>query len=277
MIGKLDGKTAWISGAASGIGEATAKLLSAEGACVAIIDVQGEAGKRVGKEINDVGGRALFIECDVSKEDQIRASIEQTLQQFDSLQIVVNCAGVTRFKPLHEFTEEEWDRVLGTNLKSMFFSVKHAIPSLRKNKRSYVVNIASISSFIGDKGEGVYTASKGGVLLLTKSIALDYAADGLRCNCVCPGITDTPMLRYHLSLTNDPEGTLAQRLRRVPMGVVVTPQDIAKAVLYCSCEDSSGMTGALRRRAARPDLRPFDESTSRRLGRRPYPMRDSCS
>ena len=121
--------------------------------------------------------------------------------------------------------------------------MKHAYPHLKKNSRSYVVNIGSVGSFISQPATPSYIASKGAVLMLSRSIALDYAADGLRCNCVCPGITDTPLLRYHMSKAPDPEAALAARLRRVPMGVALTPHDIAKAVLYFSCEDSAGITG----------------------------------
>jgi NAD(P)-dependent dehydrogenase (short-subunit alcohol dehydrogenase family) len=115
---------------------------------------------------------------------------------------------------------------------------------LRKNPRSYVGNIGSVGSFVGQSSTPAYTTSKGAVLMLSKSIALDYAADGLRSNCVCPGITDTPMLREHLDMHPDPDAALQNRLRRVPMGVALTPHDIAKAVLYFSCEDSAGITGA---------------------------------
>jgi NAD(P)-dependent dehydrogenase (short-subunit alcohol dehydrogenase family) len=125
----------------------------------------------------------------------------------------------------------------------MFLTAKYAIPHLVKNRRSYVVNIGSTSCFVGDAGESIYSASKGGVMMLTKSIALEYAARGLRCNCICPGITDTPMLRFHLNHMPDPEAVLADRLRRVPLGVAGQPDDIAKCALFLSCEDSSYITG----------------------------------
>ena len=240
---RLAGQIAWISGAASGIAAATARLFAAEGARVAIADIQTDRGKQVESEIREQGGEALFFQCDVSSESDIAQSIQATIDHFGGLQIVVNCAGVAQFKPLHEFTGQEWDQIINTNLKSQFLAVKYAIEHLRKNRRSYVVNIGSISSVIGDKGESIYSASKGGVLMLSKSIALEYAADGLRCNCICPGITDTPMLRYHLGQTEDPEGILAQRLRRTPTGVAVQPEDVAKTALFLACEDSSGITG----------------------------------
>ena len=240
---KLEGQVAWISGAASGMGEATAELLAAEGARVALVDVQEDRGRAVADRINSAGGEAVFLAADAGDEQRIRLSIQETVERFGSLQIVVNCAGVVHVKLLHEYSEEEWDQLMAVNVKSIFFSIKHAYPYLKAAKRSYMVNIGSIGSFIGQAYTPAYTVSKGAVLQLSRSIALDYAAIGLRCNCVCPGITDTPMLRYHLSSTSDPEGTLRQRLRRVPMGIPLTPLDIAKAVLYLSCEDSSGVTG----------------------------------
>ena len=170
-------------------------------------------------------------------------SIEQTAAQFGGLQIIVNCAGVVHVTPLHEYAEEDWDDLMGVNLKSIFFALKYGLPYLRQNKRSYMVNIGSVGAFIGQANTPAYITSKHAVLGLSRSIALDYAADGLRCNCICPGITDTPMLRYHLNTTPDPEATLTDRLRRVPMGIALTPLDIAKAALYFCCEDSAGITG----------------------------------
>src|SRR6185436_16036876 len=184
-----------------------------------------------------------FFESDVGAEAAVRASIEQTVREFGALHTLVNCAGIVQVKLLHELDEADWDQLMKINVKSIFLSVKHGIAHLKKNPRSYIVNIGSIGSFISQSSTPAYIASKGAVLMLSKSIALDYAADGVRCNCVCPGITDTPMLREHLNATADPEATLRNRLRRVPTGVSLMPHDIAKAVLYFSCEDSAGVTG----------------------------------
>lgn len=233
----------WISGAASGIGEAAAESFAAEGAKVAVVDIQIERGLKVAERIQDHGGRAVFLECDVGQEDQVRTSIDRTIDNFESLQIIVNCAGIVDVTPLHEYSEDDWDYLMSVNLKSVFFSLKHGLAHLRQNQRCYMVNIASVSSFVGQASTPAYTASKHAVLGLSRSIALDYATDGLRCNCICPGITDTPMLRYHLSTTPDPERSLANRLRRVPLGIALMPTDIARAVLYFSCEDSAGITG----------------------------------
>jgi len=243
MANRLHNQVAWISGAASGIGEAVARLFAEEGAAVGLADVQSDRGQVIAGEILSAGGRALFTKCDVSRSDEVRASIEQAAHAFGGLSIIVNCAGIVQVKLLHELDEADWDRLMAINLKSIYLSIKHGIAHLKRNARGYVVNIGSISSYVGQGNTPAYTASKGAVLMLSKSIALDYAADGVRCNCVCPGITDTPMLREHLNKTRDPEATLDARLRRVPIGVALAPGDIAKAALYLSCEDSAGVTG----------------------------------
>lgn len=240
---RLEGQIAWISGGASGMGEATAQLFAEEGAKVAVVDIQTERGQKLVEDITANGGEGIFHECDVAQEEAVRQSIEKTVAHFGGLQIIVNCAGVVHVVALHEYSEEEWDQLMGVNVKAIFFSIKHGHSHLTKNQRSYMVNIGSVGSFIGQALTPAYITSKHAVLGLSRSIALDYAAEGLRCNCVCPGITDTPMLRYHLSTTPDPEATLANRLRRVPIGVAITPMDIARAVRYLSCEDSAGVTG----------------------------------
>jgi len=241
--GRLAGQTAWISGGTKGIGEGAAVLFAEEGAAVAVIGRNENDGCRVTRAIKRKHGKAIFIRCDVTREDEVRASIQETVSTFGGLQILVNNAGIVDVRMLHEYTEEQWDHVIAVNVKSMFFAFKHAFPHLRKNKRSYVVNVGSISSFVGQSGTPVYTASKGAVLQLSRSIALDYARYGIRCNCVCPGITDTPMLRQHLNATPDPAAHMAERLNRVPLNVALTPRDVAKAILYFSCEDSAGITG----------------------------------
>ena len=243
MSQRLEGQVAWISGGASGIGQGIAELFAGEGAGVAIVDIQAERGQQVAEGIVERGGRALYLACDVGQEDQVGLSIDQTADHFGGLQIVVNCAGVAHVAPLHEYSEEEWDQLMGVNLKSIFFAIKHGLGYLRQHQHSYVVNIGSISSLVGQATTPAYTASKHAVLGLTRSIALDYAADGVRCNCICPGITDTPLLRFHLSTASDPETALSNRLRRVPLGTALTPDDIARTALYLACEDSAGVTG----------------------------------
>src|ERR1700687_1909201 len=159
MSRRLEGQVAGVSGAASGIGAAIARLFAAEGARVALADVQLQAGKQVEDQITTEGGVAAFLPCDVGREEQVRATVEQCAARFGGLQILVNCAGIVQVGPLHELDAGQWDRLMGVNLKSAFFSFKHAWPHLRVNPRSYMVNIGSISSFVGQAATPAYTAS----------------------------------------------------------------------------------------------------------------------
>lgn len=243
IMGRLENKVVWISGATSGIGEATVRLFAREGARVALAGRRLALSRRIAARLKAEGREVLALACDVSREQQVRSSIRKTVERFGRLDIIVNNAGMVHIKPLHQYTERAWDHVMAVNVKSMFFAVKHAIRHLRRAGGGCVVNVGSISSFVGQAQTPVYTTSKHAVVGLTRSIALDYAADGIRCNCVCPGITDTPMLREHLNTQPDPEAALAARLRRVPLGVALTPEDVARTILFLSCGDSSGITG----------------------------------
>src|ERR1035438_7628307 len=158
--GRLAGQTAWISGATKGIGEGAALLFAQEGAAVAVIGRNESDGRRVLRAIKRKGGQAIFIGCDVAREEEVRASIEQTVSVFGGLQILVNNAGIVDVRMLHDYTAAQWDRVMDVNVKSMFFAFKHAFPYLRKNRRGYVVNVGSISSFVGQSGTPVYTDRK---------------------------------------------------------------------------------------------------------------------
>jgi NAD(P)-dependent dehydrogenase (short-subunit alcohol dehydrogenase family) len=240
---RLEGSVAWISGATSGIGEAAARLFAEEGAKVALIGRRVELAQAIVADIEAAGGEAIAVKCDVASETAIRDSVDATVKAFGGLNILVNNSGMVDVRMLHEYTVDQWDRVMNVNLRSMFLSFREAYPHLVKNKRSYVVNVGSISSFVGQAVTPVYTATKHAVLGLSRNLAVDYAADGIRCNCVAPGITDTPMLREHLNRTPDPEATLHARLRRVPTGAALTPLEVAKSILYFSCEDSAGITG----------------------------------
>jgi len=232
-------KTVWISGAAQGIGRGIAEFFAEEGANVAIIDIKENEGKKVVEAIKLKGGIAAFFFCDLNVEAFIQKSIEDTVTTFGGLHIIVNNGAINMVKDLHEYTTEEWDRQLNINLKAIFLSFKYAYPSLKKNVASSIINIGSVSSFVGQAKTPGYIAAKGAVMMLTKSIAIDYASDGIRCNTVCPGITDTPMLREHMG----GESGIEERLHRVPAGRILQPREIASAAAYLCSDDSSGITG----------------------------------
>lgn len=239
MKKKFDGKVVWISGAAQGIGQGIAEYFINQGAQIALIDINKSKGKLLESKINDSGGASKFIHCDLSKETSIKESILETVSHFGDLHVLVNNAAINIVKPLHECTSDEWDLQMAINLKSTFLSFKYAYQFLKEHAKSYIVNIGSVNSFIGQAITPGYNASKGAINILTKSIAIDYASDGIRCNLVCPGVTDTPLLRHHM--VN--EDNLRMRLNRVPIGRLLMPAEIAKVVAYLSCEDSSGITG----------------------------------
>lgn len=243
MNQKLENKVAWVSGGTSGIGAAVCELFASEGAKLVVTGRDPQRGNQIVEKIRSLGSEAVFFEGCISREETVSASIALAEEHFGGLDIVINNAGMVRVKMLHEYTTEDWEFLMRVNVTSSFWSLKYAFPLLRRNERSHIVMNGSISSFVGQAMTPAYTTSKGAMLQLCKSIALDYAAWNIRCNIVCPGITDTPMLREHIDKTPEPDETLRQRLRRVCLGVPLTPMDVAKSFLYFSCEDSVGITG----------------------------------
>lgn len=242
MTGKLEGKVAWVSGANKGIGAGVAMLFAKEGAKVAMIGRTVSEGDAIAQEIKNAGGEAFFIRCDVTKEEDIKRSVEQTVERYGTIDILINNAGIVDVKMLHEYTVEDWDWVMDLNVRSIFLAFKYAFPYLSQHEHSYVVNLGSISSFVGQDCTPVYTTSKSAVLGLSRSIGLDYARYGIRCNCVCPGITETPMLFTHMNAEKDPQGHYKNRLKRVPIARQLFPEDVAKSCLFFACEDSAGVT-----------------------------------
>lgn len=239
MQKRFSNKTVWVSGAAQGIGKSIADYFAEEGASVAVIDIKEKEGRESVECIKAKGGTAAFFFCDLNVEASIKQSIADTVALFGGLHIVVNNGAINIIKDLHEYSSEEWDHQLNINLKAIFLSFKYSYPHLKKNNASCIVNIGSVSSFVGQAKTPGYIAAKGAVMMLTKSIAIDYAADGIRCNTVCPGITDTPMLREHMGT----EADITQRLHRVPAGRILHPREIASSVAYLCSDDSSGITG----------------------------------
>lgn len=242
---KLSGRVAIVTGAASGIGRASALTFAREGAQVIAADIDEQGGKETVARILDQGHEAFFVRTDVSSDVEVKRMVEETIHRWGRIDILFNNAGIVLAKPLEETTEQEWDRVMSVNVKGAFLAAKHVVPHMRRKGGGAILNTGSIASFTGQLGTPVYTASKGAIALLTKSLALDLGRDRIRVNCLCPGITDTPMLREHLGHGAEGEARIRARLSRVPLGEILKPEDVARAALYLLSDDSLGITGVL--------------------------------
>ena len=240
---RLAGKVAIVTGAASGIGRATTLAFAREGAKVTAVDVKAADGNDTEEFPQGLAAEVVFELANVCAEAQVQAVVESTVARWGRLDILFNNAGIVLVKPIEQTLEAEWDNLMAVNLKAVFFGCKHAIPYMRRTGGGAIVNTGSIGSLVGQLNTPAYIASKGGVALLTKSLALDYGRDGIRVNCICPGITDTPMLREHMGLGVEGERNIGKRLARVPLGKILTPEDVARAVLYLVSDDSALITG----------------------------------
>ncbi len=242
---KLAGKVAIVTGAASGIGRASAIAFSREGAKVVVADCNQAGGKETVAEILSAGATAHFSCVDVTRENELREMVDETVARWGTIDILFNNAGIVLVKSVEQMEEAEWDRVMSINVKAAFLATKHVAPVMRRNGGGAILNTGSIASFTGQVGTPAYSASKGAIALLTKSLALDLGRDRIRVNCICPGITDTPMLREHLGHGAEGEARIRSRLSRVPLGEILRPEDVARAALYLVSEDSAGITGIL--------------------------------
>jgi len=242
---KLSGKVAIVTGAASGIGRASAIAFAREGARVVVADLSESGAEETVRVIKSEGLAAEATTVDVSSEADVRRMVDQAAARWDRIDILFNNAGVLLVKPVDQMTETEWDRVMAVNVKGPFFAVKHVVPYMRRNGGGAILNTGSIASLAGQVGTPAYSASKGAIALLTRSLALDLGRDRIRVNCICPGITDTRMLREHLGHGLEGEARIRTRLSRVPLGEILRPEDVARAALYLVSDDSAGITGVL--------------------------------
>jgi len=239
-MGRLSGKVALISGGSRGQGEAEAKLFSSEGAKVVLGDILDSEGLAVASEINESGGEALYVHLDVTSKDDWGSAVKQTLENFGGLDILVNNAGISQRKLVHETTVDEWDRVQDINSKGVFLGTKAVIPAMRAAGGGSIVNISSIAGIVGLTSSASYSASKGAVRVLTKSTAVQYGPERIRCNSVHPGFIDTEMNRAWL----EDEEIRAERLKMTPLNMFANSHDVALAVLYLSSDESRYVTGA---------------------------------
>jgi len=256
-MNRLDDKIAFLSGAARGIGAATAKTMAQAGARVAIGDILDERGRETVREIEKAGGQAHYVHLDVTSEADWQAAIDATVKKFGGLDILVNNAGMFLGKSSEEATLAEWHRLCGINLTGVFLGTKLALPALRDRGRasahgSAIVNLASIAGLVGSQLDPLYSMTKGGVTLFTKSTALEFARKGyrVRVNSIHPGVIDTDMgaqtfaTRARYLGTNDTEAARAQSTAMHPIGRLGTAQDIANGIVFLASDDAGFMTGS---------------------------------
>jgi NAD(P)-dependent dehydrogenase (short-subunit alcohol dehydrogenase family) len=236
-------KVALITGAQSGIGLAAARLFAAEGAAAVLADVKDAS--ELAHELALTGAEARFVHADVSSASQVSSLVEETLSAHGHLDVLVNNAGVELPKKITETTEAEWDRIMDVNLKGVFLCSRAAITAMRRQGSGVIVNVGSELGVVGGSEIAAYCASKGGVVQLTKAMAVDHAADGIRVNCVCPGPVDTPLLEAIIRGSSDPEKERRSILDKTLMKRFGQPTEIASAILFLASDESSYMTGSI--------------------------------
>lgn len=240
-MGKLNGKIAIVTGAASGIGRASAKLFAAEGAKVVGADWDEAHGNAVSEEIRESGGEATFLRVDVASAEDVRGMIAAAVERYGGLDVLFNNAGIEGEQaPTADCTLENWERVINVNLRGVFLGMKYAIPEILKRGGGSIVNNASVAGLVGFAGSPAYCASKGGVIQLTKAAALEYAKQGIRVNAICPGVIWTPMVERVVATPDMRKALEAME----PAGRFGTPEEIARLALFLASDDSTFCTGA---------------------------------
>ena len=239
----LAGKVALITGGASGIGRASALLFARAGAAVAVVDLDQQAGQTVVEEVVRGGGQAIFERADVTRADECARAVRRTVSELGGIHVLFNNAGIIRRASVVELSEEDWDRVMAVNVKSMFLMSRLVVPIMVKNGGGSIINMASGWGLAGGPRAAVYCASKGAVVLLTKAMALDHGPQHIRVNCICPGDTDTNMLRQEAQQLGEREDRFLSESAHRPLGRVGRPEEIAQAALYLASDAASFVTG----------------------------------
>jgi hypothetical protein len=239
---KLKDRVAIVTGGAKGIGWGIVKVLIQEGAKVVVIDWDAGTGKRTADEMRLAGGEAIFVKCDVSNEEEVKAMVQAALDEYGQIDILVNNAGIGVYKPLLDTSSEDWDRCLNVNLKGQFLCSKYIIPHMQKIGKGAIVNISSVHSFQTVNGVAPYCASKGGITSLTRNMAIDYGPT-IRVNSIAPGWVLTPLIQSIFDSYDDPADQQRQVERRQVMKRIGQPEDIGHAVAFLVSDEASFITG----------------------------------
>lgn len=231
-----------VTGAASGIGEAVARALLDEGARVGLMDINRERLAATVRSLSRPRGEVIELAGDASDESTVEALVRKTFQAHGRLDVLVNSAGIDIEASIVETRVEDWDRIMAVNVRSMFLTCKHSVPYLSQAPAGAIVNISSGAGLVPVAGRPAYNASKGAVVSLTKSLALDLAP-AIRANCICPGAVETPLLMDAIGKSPDPEATLARVVNRYPLKRIAKPEEIARAALFLASSEATYITG----------------------------------
>jgi NAD(P)-dependent dehydrogenase (short-subunit alcohol dehydrogenase family) len=240
---RLADKVAIITGAGSGIGRATAMLFAEEGARVVVVDYAPEGGQETVEMIKRNGGEAIFVETDVSKAAAVEKMVQTAIDTYGRIDILFNNAAVTIPASVVDATEAVWDKTMDIDLKGVFLPSKYAIPHMIKGDGGSVINTASMCGLVASPNQAPYSAAKGGVIALTRQMAIDYATHNIRVNSICPSEVRTPMFLGFINRAPDPEKKMQELIARIPLGRVAEPEEIARAALFLASDDSSYVTG----------------------------------
>ena len=243
MGDRLRGKIAIVTGAATGIGKASSLLFAQEGAFLVLADIDEIKGQQVATEISTAGGKAAFVQTDVSKSEEVQHLVNKALGIEGKIDVLFNNAAINYFGSVTDTPDEVWDQVMRINVRSVFLGCKYTIPIMKDNGGGSIINTASVAGIVGLKNLAAYTASKGAVMQLTKNLALDYASFGIRVNALCPGVTATEMTLKVIADSPDPDATRRRYDTGRPMGRMGEPNEIAQAALFLASEESSYITG----------------------------------
>jgi NAD(P)-dependent dehydrogenase (short-subunit alcohol dehydrogenase family) len=243
IVTRLKGKVAIVTGGGSGIGRAIALALAAAGAKVAVLGRRRELLEDVVKEVSKGGGEAIAVTGDVALEGDARKAADETERAFGRIDVLVNNAGALSVSTIDSISEEEWDRVMATNLKGPFLMSRSVLPAMRRAGGGSIINVGSVLGLVAMRDRAAYCASKGGVTLLTKAMALDHAHEKIRVNCICPAIVETDLIRDLFSKTEEGRQARDARMSSLPLGRFGKPADIAGLAVFLASEESSWMTG----------------------------------
>ena len=241
---RLENKIAIITGGGDGIGQSTAVLFAKEGASVVIADIDPRRGMKTVEMIKAANGESLFVEVDISKEDSVKNMVKTVIDCYGRIDILVNSAAIFVEATVLNTTVEDWDNIMAVNLRGMFLCCKYVIPEMIKAGKGSIVNIGSEAGITGFKNQTAYDASKGGVVNMTRCLALDFAENNIRANCVCPGTTETPMVKKAIEIAPDP-AKARRSFEARPLLRLGRPEEIAAGILYLASDESLYATGAI--------------------------------